>query len=448
MASRAERLAALRDRIGERSLVWFGVRGIDAAPLLDLPQFDACLSVIAPLRALTVGTDVCLEELSGVRVDLDAYTLDGDATDAARRLREALFHALSRPAVVVPYRPLRVFAGIHFPRRSFVEHLGLFHEKHAPFDHKPWVETELARAGARTIPWEYFGIDDAVRLRERLRRGAHVLRTVRSDGGAGLHLVRDGEGLPSEPPWGPDGFVAVAPFLDPAVSLNVNAVVFAGGSVSMHGVSVQFVGEPRLTRRRFGYCGNDFGAGARLDAGVLDEVDRLVRAVARWLAGQGFRGAFGVDALVHDGVVLLTELNPRFQGSSALAARLDRMADRSDQFLEHMAAFFGFDPPPLVALREVVPHQPRLAQAIAHNLAATPVAVRPSPESERCEAQGVPSPRVVVAPDAAMVRWVRPSGSLHADGDPWPVPSTAAWPEGGDVLADATCRRSHALPRT
>jgi predicted ATP-grasp superfamily ATP-dependent carboligase len=171
-----------------------------------------------------------------------------------------------------------------------------------------------------------------------------VVRSNRSDGGTGVRFIHSAEELDRDWPPHTDGFVATASFVE-GLPINVNAVVFPDGAVSRHGVSVQLVGIEGCTSRRFGYCGNDFAAAATLDAGDIQEIDRTLDAVAGWLARHGYRGAFGMDAILSEHKVFVVELNPRFQGSSRLSAVLDSQSDRADMFLAHLGAFLDLAPP-------------------------------------------------------------------------------------------------------
>ena len=58
--------------------------------------------------------------------------------------------------------------------------------------------------------------------------------------------------------------MSVTAFLADAVSVNVGAVVFPGGTVAVHPASIQLIGIEPCTSRRFGYCGNDFGVSGTL----------------------------------------------------------------------------------------------------------------------------------------------------------------------------------------
>lgn len=404
----------VRDALAGRNLVWFGTRGVDAHPFLVFPELRHVFSAIAPLEALS-NEEVCLESLTSTRVDLDAYDFDQDRSEALLELRAGLACAFRRPSVLVAYRPAGMLSSLAFLHDAAVEYLGLFHEHQAPFEHKPWVERELRRIGVPTVPWRYYEPADLAHAERLLPPAGVVVRASRSSGGRGLALVTDGTtlrhvaaSLSREP-------VAIAPFLDGAVPLNVNACVYRDGSVTLHAPSVQLIGVPECTTRPFGYCGNDFARVGDIDPRLLPQLEGITRQTGRWLAAMGYVGAFGIDALWHKGRVLFSELNPRFQGSSLASARLDAHLGRRNLYVSHMCAFLGIPPPPPGPLAALAEEAPPLSQIIAHNRDAAPVHPRRprgrSPEAWRME----PDEGVRVEPGAVMAR-LFVEGSVTRDG--------------------------------
>jgi len=234
--NRRQRIAQIERRLGKRKLIWYGTRGTDAQVLLDLPQFSECFSLIAPLGALSLDVEVCLETMKGLRVDLDAYRIATDPSPEALDFQRRLLDSLGEPAVVTTYRSDPTFTSMYYPRSDRVEYLGLFHERQAPFEHKPWVETELKTWDVPTIPRRYLRQDDTDLLEELLEQGPLVARSTRSDGGEGLTLIRDAQEAETKLPHYPDQFFSVAPYLAPNIPLNVNAVVFQDETVSIHPV--------------------------------------------------------------------------------------------------------------------------------------------------------------------------------------------------------------------
>lgn len=404
--NRRQRIAQIERHLGKRKLIWYGTRGTDAQVLLDLPQFSECFSLIAPLGAICLDIEVCLETLKGRRVDLDPYRIADDYSPEATEFKRRLFEALQEPAVVTTYRPDPAFTSLYYPCADFVEYLGLFHERQAPFEHKPWVETELRTWDVPTIPRRYLRQYDTGQLKELLEQGPVVARSTRSDGGEGLTLIQDAEEAKTRLPHYPDQFFSVAPYLVPNVPLNVNAVVFEDGTVSIHTPSLQLIGIPACTTRRFGYCGNDFARIRDLDVEVFDSLEDITRKTGKWLASMGYLGAFGIDALLHNGKVYMTEINARFQGSSHLSSLIDRDCDRPDMFLEHMAAFLGLRPPEPISMRELVVAQPGFSHAICHNCGTEPVArsAAAGADLRTTQLSLLPASTVLVDPEAILFR--------------------------------------------
>lgn len=286
----------------------------------------------------------------------------------------------------------------------------MFHERQATFEHKPWVESELRNAGIPVIPWRYFADEDRRRLQEELLSNRIlVLRANRSDGGAGLGAIEWGHEIPSRLSGNSDGFLAAAPLLEPHIPLNASACVFRDGAITVHPPSLQLIGIEQCTRRRFGYCGNDFGAVRELDSQLLCDLATLIERTGRWLHSEGYVGAFGVDALVYQGQVLLTEINPRFQGSSALCARIDRAAGRPDIYACHVGAVLGLSSPPARALSELISDQPRYAQIVVHNQTAGTIYWDPG-ETKMLgfESEIATNPDIHIVPDAIVFRAIAP----------------------------------------
>jgi len=402
MTTYRQRVAEIERRLGGRRLVFFGTRGTDARPLLEISNFEEVFSQIAPLEAVSIQ-ETCLETIKKERVDLNAYSIDSDTSAAVLELRDHLLRAFGRPSAVIPYRPCAVLTSACFARANLVRYLGLFHEKQSAFEHKPWMETQLAAAGVRVLPWGYYADEDKALILEAAATGPFVLRINRSDGGFGLTLLHDPGQLHHVWPQHLDGFLAAAPLLVPSIPLNVGACVFPGGGISLHPPSLQLIGLRACTNRPFGYCGNDFARIGDLDREILEELERITIVVGAWLGSQGYLGAFGIDALVFDGEVYLVEVNPRFQGCSLLSAAICRELDRPDIFLDHMAAFLALPPPPRIGLHAFSRCQPKVAHVACHNLLARHVHPAPDlPKAHPIASPLFPGPGVAVAPEGIL----------------------------------------------
>ena len=409
------RLAEIETALLGRELVYFGTRGADAESLLNLPNLASIFALIAPLDARSVH-EISLEGETGERVELDCYSLDSDRRKLIDDLRRRLLHLFDRPSAVLPYRPCSFLTSAWFPRSDRTLYLGMFHNSQACFEHKPWVESQLSRFGVRVIPWCYWADSDRRLISEWATKQILVLRTNYSDGGAGVRLLRDPSAIDTEWPTHGDGFLAAAPYLESSIPLNINACVFPDGTLTLHGPSLQVIGIPSLTRRVFGYCGNDFARVADLETHVLDELEKMTVRTGSWLHQNGYRGAFGIDALLHDGLLYLTEVNPRFQGSSLHSARIDDILGRADIFLEHAAAFLGLSASSVVPLRELARAQPAISHLIFHNPHDVPIRVKQQPiAGPEVSSRLLPGPDVLVLQGAIAFELVV-SGSVTTDG--------------------------------
>ncbi|MFA5856148.1 MAG: ATP-grasp domain-containing protein [Candidatus Pacearchaeota archaeon] len=100
-------------------------------------------------------------------------------------------------------------------------------------------------------------------------------------------------------------------------SLNMNLVRTNNFTV-LSEPSFQIIGDSGCTTRRFGYCGNDFNIESKINENELNQIDSIALNVGDWVGSQGYRGVFGIDFISDGKNVYFTEVNPRFQGSTAL----------------------------------------------------------------------------------------------------------------------------------
>ena len=364
---------AVSERLAGRRLVWAGVRAEDAEPLASLPAFDSSFAIIGRYRRRPSVTSLAYEDLSGRRVDLETWDIDDERDQPeAHEFRRALLRRLASPSALVTYRPSRFLSAIWFARRDRCLSLGLFGGHQQAFEHKPWVEHELSRLGVATIPWTYIADEDQWRTLSMVEEGPVMLRRSRTSGGEGLVRVDAHDDVATQWLDSPEGFVSVAPFLDGGIPVNIGGTVWHTGEVTVHLPSVQLIGIDVLGRREFGYCGNDFGAAAALDTDQIDTIDTMTRTVGGWLARHGYIGTFGVDYLVHEGAVLFTEINPRFQGSTCLSSRISIGRDEPCLMLEHVAAHLGLDPPPTRSLTDRLRDPPAFSNVVVHSTLEQP----------------------------------------------------------------------------
>lgn len=379
---RGRLLSQIDERLGDLQLVWFGTRGDDVEPAADVAQLRAAFSIVAAYCGRSGVQSSALEDLSGVRPDLDTYEIDDEPrTEAMVSLRRSILRTLARPSAVFTYRPSTFVSAVCFARRDRCRYLGLFKDHQAAFEHKPWVETAVADIGLPHIDWTYIADDDQLETLRFLRDGPVILRRSRTTGGVGLIRVDDGSQLEALWPREDEAYVSVAPFITDGVPLNVGGVVWHDG-ITVHPASVQLIGVPGCTTRPFGYCGNDFGAVADLDRDVLRGVEQATLTIGRWLRSFGYLGAFGVDFLVSGGVPLFTEVNPRFQGSTHASCQISIEQGESCLLTEHLAAHMGLSAPRYRPLAEQAEQCGPFAHLVVHWL-QEPAEIDPSPLVER-----------------------------------------------------------------
>ena len=398
-------------------VVWFSSKVTDGAPLADICDLAAACSLLGPADAIVPGLGgYCHEAATGERWDYDERSFDETDEQAQAAIRAVIVAlALNGQTTILPFFAYRLTSRIALAIPN-VRLLGNPPDLERMFDQKPWVERELSQLGVRVVGWRHY-----------FRSTLHfadidfplVVRPPAGTGGQGMYLLQDardlgslrvGSDLPS--------FVSVAEYLAGWLSVNVTGCVNADGSVSCQPVSLQIVGAPDCTPRTFGYCGNDFGSAARLlDRAQVNTIERQLHTVGRWMNTYGFRGAFGLDFMVKDGDVLVSELNPRFQGSSHLGSWLAREAGLEDVYQQHIRSHLGVPSAgPAPPLADIVAAQRDLAQVFCY--AGVPDAGNagdtPPTDDERVEF--LPSPSTRLDPHALLFRYVTRQRVLDAEG--------------------------------
>jgi hypothetical protein len=129
----------------------------------------------------------------------------------------------------------------------------------------------------------------------------------------------------------------VAPYLG-ELSFNINAAVI-DDLVCVGFPSVQLTGHPELGAPWGGYCGNDYTAATQIDAAIIADVQQQTERIGEWLRSREFEGVYGLDFVMNpaDDRAYAVDLNPRWQGSTALSVEAELSAGR----LPLMAALFA-----------------------------------------------------------------------------------------------------------
>lgn len=437
------RLQKVNDALGRRSLVWFGTRGTDALPLSALRTPKLVCSQIAPIAddELAGARQHCLESARGQRKDLDRFDIDNDLHRSSARLKQILLQEVGPDDVLIAYRPSEFLAAALFCQPGPLPATN-FHLHQRQFEYKPWVERELV-AFDPSLPmlrWTYIRSADMDSARELLAKGRMVARNTTGSGGADVFEFSSIEEFEQNRPRHRDHFVGVARFVADAAPLNVNACVYHDGSVAVFGVSYQLIGISGLTRRRFGFGGNDYLAASSIPENALASIAKSTTSVGHWLGSRGYRGVFGIDFLLEAETPLITEVNARFQASTPICAGINIELGMPDPMSEHVAAFIGLSAPKMPDLVEQ-------GRSVRHAAGAVPIAhvmhrnVREADVFVHltgaelpagCTIQGLPQSKVSVEQEGMLFK------SLH---------STTITTTGYDVSQDVMATRELARTR-
>jgi len=368
VSTRSEVATQLWTRLGGRRVLWFGTRGEDGVPILDvIPDLVVCALTARSADSASSS----LEEIRGSRMDLDSYDLDADTSAGPRAIAGQLVRHLAEGGVVVPYRSSRLLSDAAAVGARFGGHvLSPSHHAVASPEYKPWVEQEVRSLGIPTLEWHYIDLGDS-RTWPAID-GPVVIRPSTTSGGRGISIHPSLHSVGRRRTCQAGTLVAVSRFLENGIPLNVAGVVWIDG-VTVHPASVQLIGVPELTSYDLGYCGNDFAATGALGREVVAQIESVTRQIGAWLHRTGYRGAFGLDLLLDHDRILFVECNPRFQGSTFLSSQLAAEISQSCSILDHLAAWMGVPAPrDRGPLSELVDALPGRAQAVLHNLTPVP----------------------------------------------------------------------------
>jgi hypothetical protein len=254
---------------------------------------------------------------------------------------------------------------------------------------KTWVRRQLARAGIPVIPGSEVRLsaDACGPLAERYGLPL-VVSLDASAAGSGVHLIRDAADFRAFAEAHAGAAASVMRYID-GRSLSIAAVSTAD-HVLLGEPSLQVIGQPGLTNYDFGWCGNDF-SGSLLQPHEIEAMRGLQERIGRWLGSlrvgglEGFHGFFGVDYVSDGRDVFVTEINPRFLGTTALMADRQRELGRIPLSFLHLVPFL-----PDVRLEpDFVAdyNRPRatldVSQLCLHNVADEDVVVAAAPEPGR-----------------------------------------------------------------
>lgn len=318
-------------RPGEARILWQTRWGSYCAGLDELFPIAAVLSIDDSRAHDVIAAERGIRFLSadrrgGRRIGASEESFDAAFALLGGKIDELLDEGRDQWTVVSPV-PCRALAA-HLRRRG-VPCVCAAPDLAAQLSDKRFFLAALEAIGVAPPPGRWLDLAPAGYSELAAELGASFfVQLPQGTSGSGTRLVSSPADLEAARQRLGAATVRVSPDLG-RLSLNVNAIALTRDAVVAY-PSVQLDGLAPLRARRGQYCGNDYAATARLSRGLLAEVREQTQRIGRWLAGLGFRGLFGLDFVVDErsGRPFAVDLNPRWQGSTALLTQLQIMAGR------------------------------------------------------------------------------------------------------------------------
>jgi ATP-grasp domain-containing protein len=160
------------------------------------------------------------------------------------------------------------------------------------------------------------------------------------------------------------------------IPINLQGVITAN-TIFWAPPSIQVIGSPECTNNRFEWCGNDFGTSSYLSQADISKLIGIAERIVRELKSDGYVGIIGLDFLfdMNARIPYLLEINPRFQGSTALLTQLEFLNDFPPLLAEQIKAFDGYCPFPADTRKGSGRFDQNGSQVIIHNKNKLPVRV-------------------------------------------------------------------------
>lgn len=168
-----------------------------------------------------------------------------------------------------------------------------------------------------------------------------IVQASRGSGGSGTRFIDAAEDFAIAGERFGDALVWAAPDAGP-LSLNINAIALSRSAAAGY-PSVQLTGVPELGAGPGEYAGNDYTASATLPAEIICDAREQTERIGAWLGSLGYRGLYGLDFVVDADTsrCFAVDLNPRWQGSTALAIQGENLEGRIPLAAADMARQIG-----------------------------------------------------------------------------------------------------------
>lgn len=206
-----------------------------------------------------------------------------------------------------------------------------------------------------------------------------VLKLPVGSAGGKVYFVEDHNGLSSLQSKYSSSHVLIQKYV-PGFPVNLQGVI-AANEVSWAPPSIQIIGPIECTNNKFEWCGNDWNISSYLSKDDITNIVFIAEEIAKGLISHEYLGIIGLDFLLDNETrtPYLIEINPRFQGSTALLSQLELLNDSYPLVAKQINAFAGYCPFPTTSSKNVWPYfDVNGSQVILHNKNRFPVKVTSS----------------------------------------------------------------------
>lgn len=168
-----------------------------------------------------------------------------------------------------------------------------------------------------------------------------IAQESRGSGGSGTVWISSAGDLAAAGERFGDTLVWAAPEAGP-LSLNINAIALSSSATAGY-PSVQLAGLMELGAEPGAYAGNDYTSTSTLSHEIVEDVRAQTERIGAWLGSLGYRGLYGLDFVVDTGTCrcYAVDLNPRWQGSTALATQGEGIEGRIPLAVAELARRMG-----------------------------------------------------------------------------------------------------------
>lgn len=221
---------------------------------------------------------------------------------------------------------------------------------------------------------ELLGSLDYSTTKEKYGNNVVIKLPIGSAGGK-VYFVESKDGFDNIQSRHPSSSVLIQKYI-PGIPINLQGVI-TKDSVFWAPPSIQVIGSAECTLNKFEWCGNDFHTIQYLSQENLSAVITSANVIVTELRRHGYLGIIGLDFLLDtvSHIPYLLEINPRFQGSTALLSQLEFINNLYPLVARHIKVFNGYCPSPKTSSNERMYLDTNGSQVILHNKNSVPVKV-------------------------------------------------------------------------